>query len=84
MYASIASVSKRKYIDKRDRFLNVAEARTNSVLNSIRILGHCANRQLYEYTPDEVSKIFRSIEEETHKAKLIFSHANNRKRRFKL
>ena len=46
---------------KSDRFIRVAERRTAKVLTDIRLLGQCANRRTYEYSPDQVHKIFREI-----------------------
>lgn len=77
------SVMKKKFHNPRDRFLEVAEARTNAVIEKIRILGNCSNKQLYKYQPDEVLKIFRTIYAELDKAKAKF-RMNERKRSFKL
>lgn len=77
------STMKKKFYSSRDRFLEIAEKRTNSVLEKIRILGNCSNRQLYSYTSDEINKIFRSIDMEVDKAKARFD-INNRKTKFKL
>lgn len=65
-------MSKRKFYNSRERFLVIAEARTNAVLEKIRILGNCSNTQLYKYTPEEISKIFRIIDLELNKAKTKF------------
>lgn len=46
---------------KSDRFVRVAERRTARVLTDLRLLGQCANRRSYEYSPDQVRKIFREI-----------------------
>lgn len=46
---------------KGDRFVRVAERRTAKVLTDIRLLGQCANRRIYDYSPDQVRKIFREI-----------------------
>lgn len=75
---------KRKFNNPRERFLEVAESRTNGVLNQIRILGHCSNRSLYQYTPEEINKIFKTIEEELNQTKAKFKLEQLRKRRFKL
>ncbi len=48
--------------DKRERFKRLAVYRTNEVLKKLRVLGNCANRSAYEYTQDEVDKIFLEIE----------------------
>ena len=64
------------------RFRRVAEARTNAVLDKLRILGNCANRQLYGYSDDEVNKIFSAIERRTREVKSRFQFSTNG--RFKL
>src|SRR6476469_9835884 len=57
---------------KRQRFLRVAERRTNNVLYRIRVLGNCANTYTYEFHPDDISKIFSAIEQELEKARARF------------
>lgn len=74
---------RKKFYNARERFLDIAEARTNAVIQKIRILGNCSNKQLYKYAPEEISKIFRTIDVELDKAKARFS-ANDNKKRFKL
>ena len=49
---------------KHDAFRRLASQRTTAILERLRILGNCANPQLYEYTDDEVQKIFRAIRTE--------------------
>ena len=70
---------------KRERFIRVATRRTNVVLKRIAILSNCANRSAYEYTEDEVNRIFNEIEKELRTAKMKFQLGkNNRKKEFKL
>lgn len=61
---------------KREAFRRLAARRTSAALERLRILGNCANRQLYEYSDDEVQRIFRAIEKEVRaaKAKFLNSH----------
>ena len=49
---------------KRERFLRVASARTEKILNLTRLLGNCTNTSNYSYTEEEVNHIFKSIREE--------------------
>ena len=58
---------------KADTFRRLASQRTNAVLEKLRILGNCANRGLYEYTEEDVRKIFRAIEAEMKRTKAKFS-----------
>jgi len=46
---------------KAEAFRRIAERRTGRVLDSLRLLGQCANRRSYEYSDEEVTKIFREI-----------------------
>lgn len=73
---------KKKYKNKRDRFLEVAEKRTNAILERIRILGNCANKNLYEYENEEIVKIFKIIQKQLDDTKLLFKK-NKRKKKFK-
>jgi hypothetical protein len=59
--------------DRRRRFKRLAEARTNIVLDKIRILSHCANKYAYDYTDAEVDRIFETIESELRRAKQKFT-----------
>jgi len=63
---------KQKFSSKRERFLSVAEARTNTVLEKIRILGNCSNKSLYEYTKEEIDRIFKAIQEKLNETKARF------------
>ena len=54
---------------KRDRFIRIAESRTNKILNMVKLLGNCANPASYEYSREDVKKIFDAIEKELRNAK---------------
>jgi hypothetical protein len=47
---------------KRERFVRIAEKRTRLVLEKLRILANCSNRGVYEYTEDDVAKIFGTLQ----------------------
>jgi len=46
---------------KTERFVKIAEKRTERVLDSLRLLGQCSNRRSYRYSDDQINKIFREI-----------------------
>lgn len=50
--------------EKSERFKRVAENRTNKIIDQIRLLGNCANKSNYEYTDEDVKKIFAAIDSE--------------------
>lgn len=55
-----------------ERFKRVASRRTKDILNRLRILGNCANKGVYEYTEEEVNKIFSTIEGQLKEIKAKF------------
>ncbi len=67
---------------KEEAFRRLATKRTNAVLERIRVLGHCANPQLYEYSEEDVRKIFQAIEKELRVVKIRFQ--NSSKSEFRL
>ncbi len=64
---------------KRATFLRLAEKRTNAVIDRIRILSNCANPYAYEYTDEDIRKIFAAIEEELRLSKSKFAQSSRRK-----
>lgn len=58
--------------EKRERFKRLATQRTNAVLLKVKVLGNCSNRSAYEYTEDEVNKIFTEIDRRLKEAKAKF------------
>lgn len=63
--------------EKHDRFVKVAEQRTNRILKTLRLLGNCANKSNYDYTEEEVKKIFTAIEKELRNTKIKFQQERN-------
>jgi poly-gamma-glutamate capsule biosynthesis protein CapA/YwtB (metallophosphatase superfamily) len=61
---------------KKETFRRLATQRTNAVLNRLRILGHCSNPHLYDYTEEDVRKIFRAIESEVKAVKAKFVNSS--------
>lgn len=67
----------------RDRFKRLATARTNSILQRLKVLGNCSNRHIYEYTEDDIDKIFLEIDRRVKETKGKF-HFPKHKKEFKL
>jgi len=55
-----------------ERFKRLATLRTNTVLDRLRVLGNCSNRQVYEYTKEDIEKIFSAIERALKETKSKF------------
>lgn len=70
---------------KRERFVRLAEARTNKIIDMIQLLGNCANANTYEYTQQDVDQIFSAIEAELREAKKKYQKVeSNRTSKFTL
>lgn len=41
---------------KREKFVRLAEARTNKIIDMIRLLGNCSNKSNYDYTDADIQK----------------------------
>jgi len=67
---------------RHDRFRRIASKRTNEILEKIRILGNCSNKSSYEYTEEEINKIFFEIEKQLKLTKGKF--LAGKRERFKL
>lgn len=60
---------------KSERFRKLAETRTNNVLKALKVLGNCANRSLYDYSDEEVRRIFRALNEKIEETKGKFKYS---------
>ena len=65
---------------KRDKFVRLAEARTNKIIDMLQLLGNCSNRVNYEYDEDDVRKIFTAIESELKNTKRKFQTKTSNKK----
>jgi len=62
---------------RKDRFDRLAEKRTNSVLNNLRLLGNLSNKSNYDYSEAEIRKIFSAIDNRLREVKLKFTSNRN-------
>lgn len=70
---------------KREKFVRIAEARTNKIISMIQLLGNCSNQSQYEYTQRDVNKIFNAIQAELDDTKKRYSMQDSQKgNKFKL
>ena len=58
--------------NKKDRFKRLATQRTNAVLLKLKVLGNCSNRSAYDYTEEEVNKVFSEVERRVREIKAKF------------
>ncbi len=64
---------------KREKFVRLAEKRTNRILDTLQLLGNCSNTSVYEYTQKDVDKIFKAIQSQVDETKRRFNKQDNSK-----
>jgi hypothetical protein len=57
---------------KEQKFQRLASYRTNVILDDLRKLGSLSNRHHYEYSEDEIKRVFDTIESAVADAKRLF------------
>ena len=60
---------------KREKFVKLSEARVNKVLNSLHLIGNLSNRSVYEYSEEDIRKIFKALQQGVDLAKQRFGDA---------
>lgn len=66
------SKKKKTMETKREKFVKLTELRTNKIIDTLRLLGNCSNNYMYEYSDEDVDKIFTAIEKEVSDCKKKF------------
>lgn len=69
---------------KHDKFLRIAEARTNKIIDMIRLLSNCSNKATYEYDEADIKKIFLALEQELKSCKSNFQDSGDKDNKFTL
>lgn len=68
----------------RERFIRIAETRTQKIIDMIDLLSNCSNQYNYEYTQKDVDKMFSAIESALKTCKAKFTtESTNKDTRFK-
>ena len=72
--------------NKVDNFKRIASNRTNKIIETISSLSNLSNTSYYEYTEEEINKIFDAIIKEAEETRKILLEANinNKKKKFTL
>lgn len=63
--------------EDREKFVRLATRRVNNALKSINLLGNLSNRSNYDYTQQDVDKIFRALQAEIASCKKRFDSASS-------
>ena len=65
-------------ISKRERFTKVASNRVQNVLHYLNLLKNCANKRNYDYTQEDVDKMFSEISKALKDAKAVYANEQNK------
>lgn len=55
-------INNEKINSKQEKFKKTASKRTSNILKALKVLGNCSNKNIYKYTPEDIDKIFKAIE----------------------
>jgi uncharacterized protein (DUF433 family) len=77
MWGSV--VMERVKESRREKFIRIAEARTNKIVDMVQLLGNCSNSAVYEYNTADVEKIFSAIDYELKEARKKFNKIESKK-----
>lgn len=64
---------------KKDNFKRISENRVSKIIVLLSQLTNLTNTSFYEYTDEDIEKIFKTIEYETAKAKESLLKSNKKK-----
>jgi hypothetical protein len=65
--------------EDRDKFVRLATKRVNSALKAIQLIGNLSNRSNYDYTEEDVQKVFRALQDELSTCRKKFELARKRR-----
>lgn len=62
--------------DKREKFVRLAEGRTQSALEAIRKIGNLSNRRAYDYGDADIKKILKTLRDATNEIERKFGSSS--------
>ena len=69
---------------KHEKFIRIVEARTNKAGEMIRLIGNCANKSTYDYSDEDVKRIFAYLDKELKNARNKFNGTDSEDGKFSL
>lgn len=69
---------------KRQKFVKLAEGRTQAALSAIRKIGNLSNRRAYNYTDTDIKKIIKALRDAVADAERRFAATPDQTDHFKL
>lgn len=62
--------------EKREKFVRLAEGRTQSALDAIRKIGNLSNQRAYDYDDADIKKIVKALREATNDVERKFGSSS--------
>ncbi|MCR4661532.1 MAG: hypothetical protein K5765_05980 [Clostridia bacterium] len=69
--------------NKKDNFKRISENRVSKILQLLSQLTNLSNSSFYEYSDEDIIKIFETIDSESTKAKEFLLKSNDKKKKNK-
>ena len=70
--------------EKREKFVRLAEGRTQAALSAIRKIGNLSNKRAYNYNESDIKKITKALRESIADVERRFSTSGDQTDNFKL
>ena len=67
----------------RERFIRIAESRTQKIIDMLELLGNCSNPYSYEYTQKDIDKMYGAIEAALKESKARYNEPKKKDSKFK-
>lgn len=64
--------------EDRSKFVKLASARVTKALKDIQLIGNLSNRSNYDYTDEDVSKIFKALQDEITSCRRKFEQSRKK------
>ncbi|MBI3345082.1 MAG: hypothetical protein HY028_09570 [Gammaproteobacteria bacterium] len=64
--------------EDREKFVRLATKRVSNALKAIQLVGNLSNKSNYDYTEDDVQKIFKALQDELSASRKKFELARKR------
>lgn len=58
---------------KREKFVELAEARVNRTIKDLQLIGNLSNRSAYEFSDSDIRKMFQAVQKAVDTAKNRFA-----------
>ena len=70
--------TEKKEESKRDKFVRLAENRTNRIISQLQLLGNLSNKNAYEYSDKDIAKMYKAIEEALAASKRCYTKQDDK------